>query len=54
VSKKQAISLLLVLIVGWGGAFVLAQTTERKGLAIFIALLALAIFCYWPLRKKGD
>lgn len=51
-NKKQAIALLLILIVGWSGAFLIAYHTERSGLAALVFVVTLAVFCYWPLRRK--
>jgi hypothetical protein len=53
-TKTQALILLGVLLIGWGGAACIAIFTGRTGLAAFVFLATLAVFCYWPLsRRKG-
>jgi hypothetical protein len=51
-SKVQALILLVVLLLGWGGAACIAIFTDRVGLATFVFIATIAVFCYWPL--KGD
>ncbi len=54
-SKKQAICLVLILVVGWGSAFAIAYGTNRRGLAVGLFMATLAVFAYWPIReKRGD
>lgn len=54
-SKMQALILLSILLIGWGGAACIAIFTDRTGLAAFVFVATLAVFAYWPLsRRKGD
>ncbi len=52
-TKFQAVILLSILLIGWGGAACIAIFTDRTGWAALVFLATLAVFCYWPLRRKG-
>lgn len=51
-NRNETICLLLILIVGWGGAAAIAYTTDRPGLAALVFVATLAVFAYWPLRRR--
>jgi membrane associated rhomboid family serine protease len=50
-SKRQAICLVLILLVGWGSAFALAYFTEHTGWAAAIFAVTVGVFAYWPIRR---
>ncbi len=53
-SRKQAICLVLVLLIGWGSAFACAYFTDRKGLAVAVFIATLMVFAYWPLGRDDE